>query len=213
MTSLPFPAPADDAETTAVTRRAALHVVLERRSTAALSEPGPSAEDLDLILQAAATVPDHGSLRPWRLVVVADDGRTQFADALARSAAAGRTDVAAEQLEKVRRKAYAAPLQILIVASPTASPKVAEWEQIASASCTGFAIALAAHSLGFGAMWKSVPFTRGIGLIEALGLGEREQLLGWVNVGSIGPALGARQDPAPGEYTQRLTREGLAPYS
>lgn len=204
MSSVPAPPIAGD-------RRAVLSVVLERRSTAALSEPAPSAEDLDLILRAAATVPDHGSLRPWRLVVVAGDDRTAFAEALARSAAELDPEIADEKLDKTRRKAFVAPLQILIIASPVDSPKVPEWEQVASASCTGFAIALAAHALGYGAMWKSVPFTRGAGLVEALALGEREQLLGWVNVGTTGPELPARQDPAPAAYTQALTASGLRP--
>ena len=203
--------PAPDRDGTAIGRRAALGVVLERRSTAALSEPAPSGEDLDLILRAAATVPDHGSLRPWRLVVVAGEDRRLFADALARSAAELDPGLPDEKLEKTRRKAYVAPMQILIVASPVDSPKVPEWEQIASASCTGFAIALAAHALGFGAMWKSVPFTRGVGIIEALELGEREQLLGWVNVGTTGPELPTRQDPEPQRFTQTLTTSGLQP--
>ena len=194
-----------------VNRRAALEVVLQRRSTAALSEPAPSDDDLGLILQAAATVPDHGSLRPWRLVVVTGDDRATFADALARSAAELDPDIPDDKLDKTRRKAYVAPMQILIIASPVDSPKVPEWEQVASASCTGFAIALAAHALGFGAMWKSVPFTRGAGLVEALALGEREQLLGWVNVGTTGPELPGRQDPAPVTYTQALTADGLRP--
>jgi nitroreductase len=193
------------------TRRAALEVVLERRSTAALNEPAPAGDDLDLILRAAATVPDHGSLQPWRLVVVEGEHRATFAEALARSAAELNPGIPDDKLEKMRRKAYVAPLQILIIASPVDSPKVAEWEQIASASCTGFAIALAAHALGYGAMWKSVPFTRGVGIVEALDLGEREQLLGWVNVGTTGPELPTRQDPDPDTYTQALTTSGLRP--
>ena len=74
-----------------------------------------------------------------------------------------------------------------------------------------FAIALAAHALGFGAMWKSVPYTRGAGLVEALALGEREQLLGWVNIGTTGADPPGRQDPDPAAFTRSLTADGLRP--
>ena len=37
------------------------------RSASALQGPAPTDQEIDAILQAAVTVPDHGGLRPWRL--------------------------------------------------------------------------------------------------------------------------------------------------
>ena len=84
---------------------ALLELVLSRRSAAALAEPGPTREQLERVLLAAGTVPDHGLLRPFRFVVVEGDGRARFGDALAATAAERRPDNPAPGLEKVRAKA------------------------------------------------------------------------------------------------------------
>jgi nitroreductase len=192
----------------------ALDAMFTRRSTSALAEPAPTPEQLELLLQAATTVPDHSNLRPWRFVVVPSDGRARFGDALAAAVAQANPDVTDPVLEKVRQKAFVAPMLIALVASPRPS-KVAEWEQVASASCTGYAIALAAHALGLGAIWKTSPVTEGTVLAEVLGMGEADRFLGWVNVGT--PTDGPRE-PAPRTIPDLrvlatvLTSDGPVPY-
>src|SRR5664280_2866448 len=57
-------------------------------------------------------------------------------------------------VDKMRSKAYAAPCSIMLIASPDTTSNVEVWEQVASASCTGYAIVLAATGLGYGAVWK-----------------------------------------------------------
>ena len=60
------------------------------------------------------------------------------------------------------------------------------WEQVASASCTGYAMVLAAIALGFGAVWKSAAVLDTEPVRALFGLTEHEQILGWVNIGSPG---------------------------
>ncbi len=160
-----------------------LGALLDRRSTAALVEPGPDEVEIDLILQAAATAPDHGRLRPWRFVVVEGEARERFADALEDGGLALEADLPASRREKLRSKAFVAPTLIAVVAAPRPA-KVERWEQVASAACTGFAIVVAAHALGFGAMWKSVPFRTGPLLADMFDLEPDDELLGWVLVGT-----------------------------
>jgi nitroreductase len=191
---------------------AALRALLERRSVATLTEPGPDPDQIDLLLRAAATVPDHGGLRPFRLVVVSGEGRATFAEALARSAADRNPNVSGSVLDRIRAKAYVAPTQILIVASPRPASSVAEWEQVASAACTGFAMAFAASRLGLGAMWKSVPFTRGAGLTQLLGFSPHDQLLGWVNLGTPSEPQATRPPIDPATYTTVLRGSEPVPY-
>ena len=50
-----------------------------------LQEPGPSAEQLAQILDAAAAAPDHGLLRPWRFVIVPVQKRSLLADVFAQA--------------------------------------------------------------------------------------------------------------------------------
>ena len=55
----------------------------------------------------------------------------------------------------MRGKAFAAPCAVMLIASPRLESNVPEWEQVASASCTGYAVVLGATALGLGAVWKS----------------------------------------------------------
>lgn len=173
---------------------AAIDVILSRRSHAALVEPGPSAAQLTQILQAATTVPDHGSLRPYRFLVARGAGRARVGEALVGAMREARPEAPEAALAKTREKAFAAPTQVLLIASPHVGHKIAEWEQLATAACTGYAIALAAHALGLGAVWKNAPFDRGAALCSLLGLAPHERLLGWINVGTI---VGMRALPEP----------------
>lgn len=172
----------------------ALEVILGRRSTAALHEPGPTPDQIDVILQAATTVPDHGNLEPWRLVVITPEGRGRFGDALAQAGREANPELPDGIADKLRSKAFAAPMMIAVVAAIRQS-KVPAWEQVASAASAGYAITLAAHALGLGAIWKSCPFTQGAMLREVLAMGEADQFLGWVNLGQ-----------APSGHTEDLSR-------
>ncbi len=171
----------------------------------------PTADDLLRILAVATTVPDHGDLRPWRFAVCTGAGRDRFADALVAGLVETRGDDLPEAMvAKMRNKAYAAPCSVQLIASPDPTSNVEEWEQVASASCTGYALVLAATGLGYGAVWKSAavlgtPAVRG--LFE---LAPTESLLGWVNIGTPAP-LGRKKrgvdyaDPLAGRV---LTLDG-----
>jgi nitroreductase len=165
---------------------AALRPILTRRSTAALFPPGPSADQVDALLRAATTVPDHSALRPWRFVVVSGDARQAFGDALAAAALEERPELADAALDRIRSKAFVAPALIAVAAHVDPSAKVPVWEQVASATCAGYAIALAAHQLGLGAIWKSAPVHRGVAIEKALDLTPDDEFLGWVNLGHTG---------------------------
>ncbi len=162
---------------------AILDFLVSRRSATLLGSPGPTRAELDRILAAAGAVPDHGLLRPFRFVVAEGEGRLQFGDALAMTAAEHQPAMPASVLEKVRAKALRSPTIVVLIASPKAG-KIETWEQNATAACAGYAIVLAANALGIGAVWKSVAFTKGEALAKALGLGQNEQMLGWIHLGT-----------------------------
>ncbi len=156
----------------------------------------PTAEQLEAVLRAATTVPDHGGLRPWRFVVVSGPARERFGAALVAGLVEQRGGGApAAAVEKMRGKATAAPCAVVLVAAPDPQANVAEWEQVASAACTGYAVVLAATSLGLGAVWKSAAVLETRAVREAFGLAAHERLLGWVNVGA--PGAPRRRPPVP----------------
>ena len=153
----------------------------------------PSPGDLATILATAVTVPDHGDLRPWRFAVCAGAGRDRFAQALVDGLEEARgDDLPPAVVAKMRSKAYAAPCSVMLIASPDPRSNVEVWEQVASASCTGYAVVLAATGLGYGAVWKSAPVLSTGPVRNLFGLGPDESLLGWVNLGPPAP-LGRKQ--------------------
>lgn len=190
---------------------AALQPFLTRRSTAVLFPPGPTPQEIEAILAVAASVPDHGALRPWRFVVVGGDARGAFGDALVRAALEADPGLDEGAGDRIRSKAFVAPALIAVAARIDTSSKVPVWEQIASASCAGYAIALAAHQLGLGAIWKSAPFHEGVAIERALDLTPDDRFLGWVNLGHTGPERAAELRPAADLATlaRRLDEGGM----
>jgi nitroreductase len=176
---------------------AALQPLLTRRSTAALFSPAPTPDEIEAILAVAASVPDHGNLKPWRFVVVVGEARDAFGAALAAAALEVDPGLDVGVQERIRSKAFVAPALIAVAARIDTGAKVPAWEQIASASCAGYAIALAAHQLGLGAIWKSAPFHDGVAIQKALDLAPDDVFLGWVNLGHTGPDREAIVRPTP----------------
>lgn len=193
---------------------AQLAPLTSRRSAQMLKGAGPNDLELEAMLQAACTGPDHGLLRPYRFVVVRQAGQTALADALESALVQSRPEATAEQRAKVRSKTTQAPCLVVLVASPVPGHKVPGWEQAASATCAGFGLLLAADLIGFGAVWKTAGVMVGAELTTLLQLGPAEQLLGWVNIGSRGPGEPAlRPLRAVAQVTSVLQTSQVQPWS
>lgn len=159
--------------------------LVSRRSASVLVEPAPTQTEMQSIFNVVGTVPDHGKLRPYRFVVFEGEAREKFALGLVNAANENRHEPLDERtVPKIKAKAYAAPLQVLIIFSPVASEKIPDWEQMAAASCTGYALGLAANALGYGAVWKSFAYDIGSELRSLIDLKAKEKVLGWVNIGT-----------------------------
>ncbi|MCA9761874.1 MAG: nitroreductase family protein [Gemmatimonadetes bacterium] len=114
-------------------RSPVLDALLTRRSVGALADPAPSADQLETILRAATTAPDHGGLRPYRFVVIDAPRHARFGEALAHDTDLARGGITEEVKAKFRKKAGTAPVQVLIIFSPVESTKAPEWEQLVTA--------------------------------------------------------------------------------
>ncbi|MFK7988099.1 MAG: nitroreductase family protein, partial [Sandaracinaceae bacterium] len=139
-----------------------------RSSNGKLGEPAPSAAVLDRILTAALRAPDHGAVRPWRILLVRGEARNAlgevFADALSRSGAEE------SKVERARKKPLRAPLIIVVAATPCAHPKAPECEQVLSAGAVAHTVLLGLHAAGFAGMWRTGALAYDDGVKEALGL-------------------------------------------
>ncbi len=163
----------------------ALACLTGRRSVGRLVEPAPSDDELATLLQAAVAAPDHGRLRPWRFVVVDGPGLDRLGAAYAAAHAEREPGAGADAWAAARDKPRRAPLIVAVVARPTPARKVPDWEQLASAACAAYGICLAAHALGYGAMWRTGWYGDAPAVRELLGLADRETVAGWIYLGTV----------------------------
>ncbi len=134
---------------------AALTFLLSRQSRSAktFALPVPTRDQLIPILTAAARVPDHGKLEPWRFIVLERAALQRLAAYAARRAAElGYDD---EKTSKGRAQFDAGLLAVVVVASPKPSDKIPPIEQTLSAGAVCQQLLNAATAAGWGANWLS----------------------------------------------------------
>jgi len=179
--------------------RAALDTILSRRSIGRLGPPAPSPAELQTILTAAVSAPDHEELRPWRFVVLEGPAKDAFGDVLAEAYLArcrrDRAEPTTGQLEKERTKLGRAPVVVVVGASPRAHPKVPEVEQVAAVAAAAENALLAATALGYGSMWRTGDAAYDPAVKTALGLSEADQIVGFLYLGTAEPGRAPEAQP------------------
>lgn len=161
----------------------ALDFLLTRRSRPPrmLGDRAPSADTLRTLLTAAARVPDHGKLEPWRFIVLERVACQRLA-ALTHSRGT-ELELDNDRIEKAVSGFAEAPLIVAVVASPKPHPMVPELEQFASAAGVCLSLVNAALAAGWGAVWltgwraNDRPF-----LTQGLGLFPHETIAGYIHI-------------------------------
>ncbi len=158
-----------------------------RRSTSPrrLARPGPTGADLSRMLQAALSAPDHGALRPWRVIEFRAEDRAALAALF--EAEKLRRDPLATPLDLQRARAHAVevPMLLAFVVSPRPKAQVPVREQWLGAGASLGNLLNAAHEMGFGAIVLSGERCHDVQLTQALGLQTHEALAGFVCLGSL----------------------------
>jgi len=160
--------------------------LLSRRSVSAnaLTDPGPDEVELRQILTAAARVPDHKKLVPWRFVLFQSEARDAFGQVLAAVCRTEETDPGAFRLENEAKRFLRAPVVIAVISRVTQSAAAPEWEQVLSAGAACQNLLLAATALGYGAQWITEWYAYSDGVRKALGLADNERVAGFVYIGT-----------------------------
>ena len=91
--------------------------LLTRRSVSAnsLGDPGPNGVEIEQILTAAARVPDHKKLVPWRFLLFQGDARGAFGEVLAEICKREEKDPSQFRLEIETKRFKRAPLVIAVI--------------------------------------------------------------------------------------------------
>jgi len=163
-----------------------LFEAIETRSSAGrLVAPGPDGEQLTRILAAASHAPDHGRLKPWRLLVLDDEAKRRYADAVMSARARRLPEPTPEQLRIEGEKIWRSPTIVVVgCAVQEDHPKVPEIEQVLSVGAAAQNLFLAAHALGFGVMWKTGWPAYDDAVKAALGLRPRDHIVGVMHLGT-----------------------------
>jgi nitroreductase len=182
--------------------------LLHRRSAKAalLTEPGPSPAQLDTILTAAARVPDHKKLEPWRFIVFEGEARATFGRVLLKACLAEDKDTpSAARLEMERTRFLRAPVVVAVISRVTPNPAAPEWEQILSCGAACFNLCLAANALGFGTCWITEWYAYSEGVRAGLGLAANERPAGFVYIGTNKEKQPDRERPPLAKVVTRWT--------
>ncbi|MDX2201971.1 MAG: nitroreductase [Hyphomicrobiaceae bacterium] len=185
-----------------------LDFLLKRRSVkpAQLAEPGPSAAELETILTAAARVPDHKKLAPWRFVVFEGQARTDFGRVLLKACAAEDKETpSAVRLEAERSRLLRAPTTVAVISRHIPNPAAPEWEQLLSCGAACFNLCLAANALGFGTAWLTEWYSYSPHVRAALGLADTERIAGFIYIGTPTERQADRERPALAQIVTRWT--------
>ena len=171
-----------------------LSMLLDRTSVSDLRDPAPSADDLDLILQAGLRAPDHGKLRPWRFIVIRGAARATWAETIVATLKAREPDAPEKAIDKQRNRVLTAPLIIALGARLQHGHKIPEIEQMLSVGAATMNMLNAIHALGYGGVWLTGANSYDEGVVSALGLQAGDKLAGFLFVGTpmATPALPRR---------------------
>ena len=170
-----------------------------------LAEPGPDAAQLQAILGAAASAPDHHELLPWRFVLVPAGGRDRLAEVFATALVERDASATPQQVAQAREKAYRSPLLLLaVVRLRDDDAEIAPHERIVSAGCAVQNMLLMAHAQGFGGALTSGKALQSAPLRALFGLQPDEQALCFVNIGTVVKARPVRLRPQAAQYVSTL---------
>jgi nitroreductase len=184
----------------------AIALLLSRRSGSAkaMTGPGPDSTQLNQILTAAARVPDHGKLFPWRFIVIEGEARTRYgqmlADVLKQTEPSAATD---ERLAMERGRFERAPVVVAVVSRVREQIPIPVWEQELSAGAVCQTMLIAAHALGFVAGWITEWCAFHPLVLERMGLKPGERIAGYIYIGHPAMPLEERVRPDMSKIVSR----------
>ena len=168
--------------------RSALSLLLTRRSSLAMNlvAPGPSCDELNLLLTSGMRVPDHGKLTPWRIQIIQGDATLAFADYIDQRWSEDAPEYAASKRSVYQKFNCECPLILVVTSSPDSAKfeKIPLLEQQLSGGALCQNLLLAAHAQGYAAQWLTGWPARSAAVKAFLGHSEDTDILGFIYIGT-----------------------------
>ncbi|HEX7800886.1 MAG TPA: nitroreductase [Asticcacaulis sp.] len=159
-----------------------LEALFNRRSAPAptLAAPGPSPEEMDLLIRIGLRVPDHGKIGPWRVVRFTPQAKAKVVEKLKALAESRGDRKDAGALIKMSTP----PQMLMVVSAPLQPHKIPLWEQQLSAAAVCQNLLIAAGAMGYGANWITDWYAYDAEARAILGVKEDENVAGFVYLGT-----------------------------
>ena len=186
-----------------------MQALLQRQSTPPrlMADAGPTADDVNDILAAAVTAPDHGAVRPWRFVVIEGDDRKRLGEVFAEALKARDPEASAEAVEKELGRPLRAPTVIAVMARVVHDrPNVPPVEQIVATACAAQNMLLAAQAKGFGAIMLTGKNAQDPIVKRFFGLEPADELVAFVYIGRPDGPQPAKPRPDARDFVEPFGR-------
>jgi nitroreductase len=182
-----------------------LTLLTTRRSASvkAMTEPGPTAEQLDVLLRTAVRVPDHGKLTPWRFILFEGGARGRFGEVLAARWRELHPEHGEATVAQARGFFERAPAVLAVVSRAAPHVKIPEWEQVLSAGAVCQNILVAATAMGLGCQWNTDWCAYDPKTTAAMGLSPQEKIAGFIYLGTPCEPITERPRPDPASLLTR----------
>ena len=155
----------------------ALTLLTSRSSEKNLTLPAPNPEQLEKIFQAALHAPDHGKLKPYRFIVIENEGLNKLSSLL--KSAVIELNLGEKRLQKAEKFSQKAPMVIAVVAKIDKTiEKVPAWEQMLCAGSATYAMQLADN------VWVTAPWVNGTELRQALHCEANDKVIAFLLIGT-----------------------------
>ncbi len=161
-----------------------IELLTSRVSIPVLTEPGPTASDIETMIKAAIRAPDHGQLRPWRFMVLNGENRHQLGDIFRQTIEMIQPDATDAVKQRFAAMPLRAPTVIIVIARIVEPHKIPVIEQLISAGAAAQNMLLAAHALGLGAIWRTGEMAYHSLVKEKLGLESTDEITGFIYLGT-----------------------------
>ena len=136
------------------------------------------------MLTAAARVPDHGRLAPWRFILYRGDARHRIGEALAELAEKREGELPEHRRQQELTRFSRAPLVVGVVSVPRDHPRVPDWEKFLSGGAAAMHLLIAAGALGYGPSRISNWYADDEEGKRILGIAPAERVVGFVHIGT-----------------------------
>lgn len=171
----------------------AVEALVNRVSCGKLLAPGPGMQQLAILKAAALRAADHGSLKPWRFLVIEGSGLNQLGQLYLRAAQAKDGPLTETQTQRYLAMPLRAPMVIVAIAENQAHDKVPAVEQLLATGAAVQNMITAAYAQGLGAYWRTGFLAYDETVKEGLGVQVGEAIIGFVYLGT--PATEFKQTP------------------